>query len=124
MKKILEPLSDKARYIVNRAMADLAKEGYALWGFIFAQQEAAERLTADGRDFFSFEVFNNAGEDSIPAVIAKTESALLVLRSQQPLGVTIADEFQRVINEINKNRPKENQLLFEPHDMPKPQKPN
>lgn len=118
--KIIKPLSDKARYIVNRAMADLGKEGYAIWGFVFASQPGSERLLDDGRDFVILEVFNNAGEDSIPLVIAKTEAALEVLRREKPLGVEIGDEFKRVIDEVNQSRPQGQKLTFDPHD----QKPN
>jgi hypothetical protein len=115
--KILGPLSKEARDAVNKAMALLGREGYAIWGFVFAQQPASERLQVDGQDFVAFEVFNNAGEDSIPAVITKTEAALVTLRTQLPLGAKIEDEFTRVMNEVNRHRPEGSKLTFEPHKM-------
>lgn len=116
-RKILKPLSPEARSAVNAAMAILGREGHAIWGFVFASQPGQERISADGRDFIQFEVFNNAGEDSIPAVIAKTEAALVTLRTQRPLGVKIEDEFNRVLAEVNRNRPEGSKLTFEPHKM-------
>jgi hypothetical protein len=116
-RKLLKPLSKEARDAVNAAMAILGREGHAIWGFVFAHQPAIERIQGDGQDFVQFEVFNNAGEDSIPAVIAKTEAALVTLRTQLPLGAKIEDEFTRVMNEVNKHRPEGKKLTFEPHKM-------
>lgn len=113
--KLLKPLSESARSAVNSAMAILGREGFAIWGFIFASQTGVERIAGDGKDFIVFEVFNNAGEDSIPAVITKTEAALVTLRTQLPLGAKIEDEFTRVLDEINKHRPEGSKLTFDPH---------
>lgn len=114
--RILKPLSETARSAVNAAMAVLGREGYAIWGFVFGEQPGVQRILADGKDFIVFEVFNNAGEDSIPAVITKTEAALITLRTQLPLGAKIEDEFNRVVSEINKHRPNGGKLTFDPHD--------
>lgn len=114
-RKPIQPLSERAREQVMRTMDLLGREGYAIWGFIFASQTGAERIVGDGKDFVAFEVFNNAGEDSIPAVIAKTEAALVTLRTQRPLGVKIEDDFARVLREVNKHRPEGSKLTFDPH---------
>jgi hypothetical protein len=116
-RKLLKPLSKEARDAVNAAMAILAREGHAIWGFVFASQPASERLQADAQDFVQFEVFNNAGEDSIPAVITKTEAALVTLRTQLPLGAKIEDEFTRVLGEVNRHRPEGDKITFETHKM-------
>ena len=71
-------------------------EGYAVWGFVFAQQEAAERIMADGKDFVVLDVFNNAqgvaGGNSIAEFIAKTRVALDVVSKMPPEGFDLQRE--------------------------------
>lgn len=103
--KIIGALSPYARQLVDRAMNACAKEGYAVWGFVFAHQPAAERMLGDGKDFTCMEIVNNAGVDSLPMFIHKTEKALMVLRSQQPENFDIQAQFNRVVEETNAINP-------------------
>jgi hypothetical protein len=94
--RILKPLSATTHQALQRAMNMAWAEGYAVWGFVFAQQEAAERIMADGKDFVALDVFNNAqgvaGGNSIAEFIAKTRVALDVVSKMPPEGFDLQHE--------------------------------
>jgi hypothetical protein len=104
-KRQLELLSNDARNKVERAMQACAKEGYAMWGFIFAERPATDRIESDGKDFVQLESFNNAEPiHSVPVFIVKTEQALGIMRSMIPAEYDIEADREATLRPFEKER--------------------
>jgi hypothetical protein len=102
--KQLGLLSLETRDKIDRAMKACAHEGYAMWGFVFAQQPAMERIEGDGKDFVALETFNNAEPvHSIPLFIVKTEQALVVMRSMVPDNYDMEADREAVMRPFDKD---------------------
>lgn len=100
-QKILKPLSGETQKLMEAAYKAAWEEGYAVWGFVFAQQPAEERLDADGKDFVVLTTFNNAqsvaGGNSIMEFIAKTDVAMDVIRHIPPEGFDLQQAHEQML---------------------------
>lgn len=99
--KQLAPLSQRTRELIEAAGKAAWEEGYAMWGFLFAQQEAAERVSSDGQDFVCLDTFNNAqgiaGGQSIHEFIHKSDIALNVIRNLAPEGFDLEEAHEQML---------------------------
>lgn len=100
-KRQLAPLSQRVLDLLEAAGKAAWAEGYACWGFLFAQQEAAERVASDGRDFVALQTFNNAqgvaGGNSIHEFIHKSEVALGVIKRIAPEDFDLQEAHEQML---------------------------